>query len=112
MKHKFIMMEIEAGLLVLSGRGLYHNSLQQPNSPPYPSAIYSYTPWMIIYNVPDSNGLAGEQMDLQVYTNPYIQDQWKGRVIAITQNGDLVKDVSTWPSMYIKTLTNKEKFPY
>ena len=36
----------------------------------------------------------------------------KGRVIAITQNGDLTKDVSTWSSMYIKTLTNKEKFPY
>ena len=27
-------------------------------------------------------------------------------------NGDLTKDVSTWSSMYIKTLTNKEKFPY
>ena len=38
------------------------------HSPPYPSAIYSYTPCMVIYNVPDSNGLAGEQMDLQVYT--------------------------------------------
>ena len=24
-----------------------------------------------IYNVTDSNGLAGEQMDLQVYMNPY-----------------------------------------
>ena len=68
---------------------------------------------MIIYNVPDSNGLAGEQMDLQVYTNSYTQDQWKGRVISITQNGDLTKDVSTWSSTYIKTLgLIKEKFPY
>ena len=32
------------------------------------------------------------------------------RVIAITQNGDLTKDVSTWSSTYIKTLTIKEKF--
>jgi hypothetical protein len=27
-------------------------------------------------------------------------------------NGDLTKDVSTWSSTYVKTLTNKEKFPY
>jgi hypothetical protein len=27
-------------------------------------------------------------------------------------NGDLTKDVSTWSSTYIKTLTNKEKFQY
>ena len=27
-------------------------------------------------------------------------------------NGDLTKDGLTWSSTYIKTLTNKEKFPY
>ncbi len=41
----------------------------------------------------------------------YIQDQEK-EGNRITQNGDLTKDVSTWSSTYIKTLTNKEKFPY
>ena len=95
MKHKFYNDGNTAGLLVLSGRGLYHytSSFEEglfyttDNSPTAhltPVPFIQYTPWMIIYNVPDSNGLAGEQMDLQVYTNPYIQDQWKGRVIAIT----------------------------
>jgi hypothetical protein len=36
----------------------------------------------------------------------------KRRVIAITQNGDLTTDVSTWSSTYIKTLAIKEKFQY
>ena len=39
---------------------------QQPTLPQ--GHLFNTRPAMIIYNVPDSNGLAGEQMDLQVYT--------------------------------------------
>ena len=66
MKHKFYNDGNTAGLLVLSGRGLYHytssfeeglfyTTRQQPNSPPYPSAIYS------IHALNDNLQCAGQQ---------------------------------------------------
>ena len=81
------------------------------HSPPYPSAIYSYT-------LHGNLQCAGQQWAgrrINGFTSMYKTvhtGTMKGRVIAITQNGDLTKDVSTWSSTYIKTLTKKEKFPY
>jgi hypothetical protein len=65
MKHKFIMMEIEAGLFSVAPVGSVSrlpNFRQErtPHSPPYPDALYLSHPCMVFYNVPDSNGLAGE----------------------------------------------------
>ncbi len=81
------------------------------HSPPYPNAHLLNHTLHGIYKVPISKWLAGNKWHLQVCTNVHT-GSIKRRVIAITQNGDLTKDVSTWSSTYIKTLTNKEKFQH
>ena len=113
-------MEIEAGLCVLLRQGPYYDSsLFLPKSRQEqtctahltPMHIYSYTPCMYLQCTGPQ--WAGRRIKAfpSVYKSVHTGSM-KGRVIAITQNGDLTKDVSTWPSTYIKTLTNKEKFPY
>ena len=82
------------------------------HSPPYPNAhlfihtLHVFTMYRTAMGGPANKGIY-KYIQKTVYTG-----SMKGRVIAITQNGDLTKEVSTWSSMYIKTLTNKEKFPY
>ncbi len=44
-------------------------------SPPYPNAHLFIHTLHGIYNVPDSNGLAGKERHLQVCTNLYTQEQ-------------------------------------
>ncbi len=66
---------------------------------------------MVFYNVPDSNGLAGENKEhLQVCTN--VHTGQKKRREPIPKNWDLTADVSMQSSTYIKTSTNEEKFQY
>jgi hypothetical protein len=67
---------------------------------------------MVFYNVPDSNGLAGENKGIYKYVQSYTQDQWKGGKSQLPKNGDLIADVSTQFSTYIKTIATKEKFLY
>jgi hypothetical protein len=67
---------------------------------------------MSFTNVPDSNRLAGENKGIYKYVQNVHTGSIKRREIAISQNGDLTGDVSTQFSTYIKTLANKEKFPY
>ena len=81
------------------------------HSPPYPNAhLFIHPAWHLQCTGPQ---WAGRR--IKAFTSMYKSvhtGSMKGRVIAITQNGDLTKDVSTRSSTYIKTLTNKEKFPY
>jgi hypothetical protein len=67
---------------------------------------------MVFYNVPDSNGLAGKNKGIYKYVQSYTQDQWTGGKLQFPKTGDLIVDVSTQSSTYIKTLANKEKFQY
>ncbi len=118
------MMELEAGLwgvvkagytLTLPSRkeaffALTHNSQKQHSQPTLPQCTFIHTHPACIYNVPDSNGLAGKnKRHLQVCTIVHTGSM-KRREIATSQNGDLTADVSMQFSTYIKTLTNKEKF--
>ena len=81
------MMEIEAGLCVLLRQGPYYDSSEfclnlgrsEHAQPTLPQYTFIHTHPACIYNVPDSNGLAGEQMDLQVYTNRIYRINEKGR---------------------------------
>ena len=59
------MMEIEASLYMLLRQGLYCDCLtlgrrEHVTAHLTPVHIYSFTPCMVVYNVPVSNGLAGE----------------------------------------------------
>ncbi len=60
------MMELEACLYMLLRQGLYYDACLTLGGSEHATAhltpvhIYSFTPCMVIYNVPDSNGLAGE----------------------------------------------------
>ena len=75
MKHKFIMMEIEAGLwgVVQAGsmyttssfeEGLFYTGLlameATRSQPTLPRALYWIHTLHVFYNVPDRNGRAGE----------------------------------------------------
>ena len=114
------MMEIEAGLCVLLRQGPYYDSLTESclnlgrsghAQPTLPQCTFIHTPCMYL----QCTGPQWAGRQIKAFTSVYKSvhtGSMKGRVIAITQNGDLTKDVSTWSSMYIKTLTNKEKFPY
>ncbi len=98
MKHKFIMMGIEAGLFDVAPAGSVsqllsatrHSSLEESlmntalikaganiSQPTLPRCTFiQYL--ACIYNVPDSNGLAGKnKRHLQEFTNLYTQDKEK-----------------------------------
>ena len=73
------------------------------HSPPYPNAHLFNTP--CIYLQCTGPQWAGRRIN--VFTSMYNlahTGSMKRRVITITQNGDLTKDVSTWSSTYVKTL--------
>ncbi len=116
MKRKFIMMEIEAGLwgVVQAGSICTLTISQRSNTLTAhltPVHFIEYTPCMYLQCTRQQ--WAGQQ--IKAFTSMYKSvhtGTMKGRVIAITQYGDLTVDVSTQSSMYIKTLANKEKFPY
>ena len=73
------------------------------HSPPYPNAhLFIHPAWHLQCTGPQWAGRrikAFTSISETGYTG-----SMKRRVIAITQNGDLTKDVSTWSSTYIKTL--------
>ena len=79
------------------------------HSPPYPNAhLFTHPAWHL-----QCTGLQWAGRRIKAFTSMYKSvhtGSMKRRVIATTQNGDLTKDVSTWSSTYIKTLTTKEKF--
>ena len=59
------MMEIEAGLYMLLRQGPYYDSCltlggSEQLQPTLPQCTFIHTHPACIYNVPDSNGLAGE----------------------------------------------------
>jgi hypothetical protein len=92
---------------MLLEQGLFHNSLTIGKSNTLtahltPCTLFNHT-LHGIYNVPDSNGLAGENKGIYKYVQMYTQDIEK-EGIAIPQNGDLTADVSMQFSTYIKDL--------
>ena len=80
-----------------------------PSQPTLPRALYLIHPACIL----QCTGPQWAGRRIKAFTSMYKfahTGSMKRRVIAITQNGDLTKDVSTWSSTYVKTLTTKEKF--
>ncbi len=106
------MMEIEASLLVLLRQGSYYDSLDNsPTAHLTPMHFIEHTPCMYFTMYRTAMGWPGNK-GIYKYVQICAYRIKKRRVISITQNGDLTKDVSTRSSTYIKTLANKEKFPY
>jgi hypothetical protein len=115
MKHKFIMMETRSRSVYVAPAGfelrLLPNSRQERTFTAHltPMHFIEHTPCMYVQCT--GQQWAGRQ--IKAFTSMYKSvhtRQKKGRVIAITQNGDLTVDASTQSSTYIKTLTTKEKF--
>ena len=73
------------------------------HSPPYPVHFINTHPACIL----QCTGPQWAGQRIKAFTSMYKSvhtGSAKGRVIAITQNGDLTEDVSTRSSTYIKTL--------
>jgi hypothetical protein len=124
MKHKFIMMEIEAGLLALFGRGLHITLspskkvvvtlatskdvvdtllIQQPTAhlTPVPFIQKHAQNIFTMYRTAISrpvNKCIYKYIQFCIYRTNEKEGNRNYR------NGDLTKDVSTWSSTYIKTL--------
>jgi hypothetical protein len=74
----------------------------------YSGALNSATTLHDIYNVTDSNGLAGKKnKGIYKYMQTYIQDIEK-KETAVPKNGGLATEVSTQLSIWIKTSTIDE----
>jgi hypothetical protein len=101
---------------MLLEQGLFHNCLTIGKSNTLtahltPCTLFNHT-LHGIYNVPDSNLLAGENKGIYKYVQMYTQGKRKGGKSQFHKNGDLATEVSTQLSMYIKTSTIEETFRY
>ena len=110
-------MEIEAGLYMLLRQGPYHNSCLtlggsehlQPTLPQC-TFIHTHPAWYL-----QCTGQQWAGQRINGFTSMYKicthrNNEREGN--RNYPNGDMTKDVSTRSSTYIKTLANKEKFPY